>query len=85
MPATASSLDAQIALSRDQKARRFARAIWTWLRHQPDREAEVDNVEAAPVKWWRELAARIGEREPSAATRALVVAKLREAVERGMP
>lgn len=82
----APDLPTHITLARDQKARRFARAIWdSWLARQSDRLEELALLEKASVAWWRQLADRIGQNEPSPETRALIVSKLREAIERGMP
>ncbi len=82
MPASTpsrSSLDRRIALERDSKARRYADHLLDVMGAERAEDLRVVEGALEDNAFWSGVARLIGERIPSAATRALVMRKLKEA------
>lgn len=78
-PAPETPLEQRIAVGRDRKARRLARAIWdSWTRLERGGPG-LAQLRAEPREFWLRLADSVGTRHPSEETVALVIAKLETA------
>lgn len=73
-----------IALSRERKARLYARYLWETQLVPGDRAAGIEMIQRAPAAWWKLLASRLDQRVPGPETRALIIEKLQDAHARRM-